>query len=112
MALQLHETVTRLRAPLVSGPYGGQTRDWANATSLEMPALVHPLTSTEDVAGEQKTISRWRLLAGPEYDIEPTDRFEWDGDTYEVDGEVGRWKRHAELHHQEAVLMRVDHEAG
>lgn len=106
--MRLHDTVDRLRAPLVGGPYGNQTRDWANATSVTYPAEVQPVSSTEDVVNQQQTITRWRLFLGPTADLEATDRIEWDGDTYEIDGDVERWKRRGAPHHLEAVLMRAE----
>ena len=106
--MRLSDTVTRLRAPLIAGPYGNSEFDWPNATSVDYPAEVQPVSSTEDVVNQQQTVTRWRLFLGSTADIEATDRIEWDGDTYEVDGEVERWKRRGVVHHLEAVLMRVD----
>lgn len=104
----LRDKVTRLRAPLVDGPYGNQTRDWANATAVTYAAEVQPVSSTEEVVNQQRTETRWRLFLGPSADLEATDRILWDGDTYEVDGEVERHKRRGALHHLEAVLLRVE----
>lgn len=103
----LYDTVTRRRAALVAGPYGSQTLDWPNATSVVYRAEVQPVSSTEDVVNQQRTVTRWRLFLGPDADLLATDRIEWDGGTFEVDGEVERWKRRGVLHHLEAVLMRV-----
>lgn len=104
----LRDQVVQLRAPLVGGPYGGQDRDWGNATPTPRQADVQPVSSTEDVVNQQRTVTRWRLTLYPDRDVEATDRFEWDGDTYEVDGEVERHKRRGALHHYTAVLMRVE----
>ncbi|WDZ87188.1 phage head completion protein [Micromonospora cathayae] len=106
--MRLRDQVTRVRAPLVDGPYGNQQRDWDNATAQPYPAEVQPVSSTEDVVNQQQTVTRWRMFLGADADLEATDRFEWDGGTYEVDGDVERWKRRGVLHHLEAVLMRVD----
>lgn len=106
------DSVTRLRAPLVAGPFGNQTRDWANATSATYAAEVQPVSSTEDVVNQQRTVTRWRLFLLPDADLEATDRITHDGSTYEVEGQVERWKRRGILHHLEAVLMRVDLAAG
>lgn len=104
----LHDQVTRLRAGLTEGPYGNETRDWDNATSATYSAEVQPVSSTEDIVNQQQTITRWRLFLPASADLEATDRIVWDGDTYEVDGDVERWKRRGVLHHLEAVLMRVE----
>ena len=107
--MRLSDTVTRLRAPLIAGPYGNEERDWDNAPpGVVYPAEVQPVSSTEDVVNIQQTQTRWRLFLGPDADLEATDRIVWDGDTYEVDGEVERWKRRGTLHHHQAVLLLVD----
>lgn len=112
----LSDTVTRRRAPLVAGPYGNSQRDWPNATSVTYPAEVQPVSSTEDVVNQQRTVTRWRMFLGPAADLEATDRIEWDDGTgvgtYEVDGQVEGWKRRGQPHHLEAVLMRVTVAAG
>ena len=105
----LRDKVVRRRAPLVDSPYGNQTRDWANATSVTFDAQVEPVSSTEDVVNQQQTVTRWQMTLYPSADVEPTDRFVWDGDTYDVDGDVERWKRRrGGVHHLRAVLMRVE----
>ncbi|WP_280836138.1 head-tail adaptor protein [Micromonospora sp. A200] len=101
--------MTRVRAALVDGPYGNQDRDWDNAPpGVAYPAEVQPVSSTEDVVNQQQTVTRWRMFLGPQADLEATDRVQWDGDTYEVDGDVERHKARGRLHHLEAVLMRVE----
>lgn len=104
----LRDRVTRLRAELVEGDYGNETRDWANATSVDYPAEVQPVSSTEDVVNQQRTETRWRVFLPASADLEATDRITWDGDTFEVDGEVERHKARGRLHHVEAVLLRVE----
>lgn len=103
----LRETITRLRAPLVSGGYGNQERDWANATSVGF--LVHwsAQTVTETVGDEPRTTSRIKLFGGPDLDIEATDRVVFRGDTYEVDGEIMESFRRGQPHHIRAFLRRI-----
>jgi hypothetical protein len=107
VVLLLHDTVTRVRAPLTAGPYGGQQRDWSNTSSVAYPAEVQPVSSTEAVVDADRTVTRWRVVVGPGAAVAATDRIVWDGGTYEVDGDVERWKHRGVLHHLEAVLMRV-----
>lgn len=109
--MRFTDQATRVRAPIVSGPYGNNQRDWVNATRITRPAEIQPVSSTEDVVNQQQTVTRWRMF-WPEADLEATDRIEWDGQTYEIDGEVEKWKRHGVFRHAEAVLMKVDLEAG
>lgn len=105
--MQLHDTITRLRAPLVSAGYGNQARDWTAATST--PFLVHwsTKTVTETVGDEAKTSTRGKIFGGPDLDLESTDRVLFDGVTYEVDGEVMNSYRVGQLHHVRAMLRRV-----
>lgn len=103
----LHDTVTRQRATTVSDGYGNQAADWANPDSADYPASVQPMTNDEDVVDQNRTVTRWRLFLDPTADVTATDRIEWDGDVYEVDGDIERWKRRGRLHHLQAVLMKV-----
>jgi hypothetical protein len=104
----LHDRVTRLRGtPTSGGVYGGQDTDWSNPGTAVYPAEVQPISQTEDVAGQQRTQTRWRVFLPPSADVLATDRIVWDGVTYEVEGEVERWKRRGVLHHLEAVLVKV-----
>lgn len=109
MALQrlLTDTITRRRAPLVTAGYGNQSRNWAAATSQAYPARVSPVSSTEDVVDQPRTLTRWKCTVGPDADLAATDRIEWDGATYEVDGEVEVHKGRRGPHHKTAILMRV-----
>lgn len=109
MSLQtlLTDTITRRRAPLTSAGYGNQKRDWAAATSQAYPARVSPVSSTEDVVEQPRTVTRWKCTVGPDADLAATDRIDWDGSTYEIDGDVERHKGLRGLHHQTVVLMRV-----
>lgn len=111
--IRLRDRVTRLRAPLISAGHGNQRRDWANAAEQLYPASVTPVSSTEEVVNTQSTTGRFVLELGPYADLEATDRIRWDGDVYEVDGDVERHKhRSGRLHHLKAMLLRVTVAAG
>lgn len=102
------ETLVRLRAPLVTGPYNKPERDWPNAARTTIRGSVQPLSSSEDVVRQQRTETRWRVHTFPQPDgIEPTDRFEWRGRTLEVEGEVEEHTRGGRIDHLEFVLSRV-----
>lgn len=110
MSLQslLTDSITRRRAPLTSAGYGNQTRDWASATSQAYPARVSVVSSTEDVVEQPRTVTRWKCTVGPGADLATTDRIEWDGAVYEIDGDVERHKGRRGLHHQTVILMRAE----
>jgi len=105
--MQLHDTVTRLRAPLVSAGYGNSARDWPAAVSQDF--LVHwsTKTTTEVVGDEAKTVTRTKIFGGPDLALEATDRIVFQGETYEVDGDVMNSYRFGQLHHVRAMLRRV-----
>lgn len=104
---QYQEPVVVLRAPLVAGPYGGQTRNWATAQMIDEVGIVQPLSSSEDSVDQTQTQTRWRLYLSPDADLLATDRVRWAGVDLEVDGDVERWPRHTR-----AVLRKVTQEVG
>lgn len=110
-----HETVTRLRAPLVDDRYGDKIRDWNNADALTIencriiPELV---ASDRDPSGRvdrEVVVDRWLLFAPSGVDILATDHIRWDNDEYVIEGEVLRWPSPSgRLSHIEAHLMQVE----
>jgi hypothetical protein len=103
----LHDSITVQRAPLVAGSYGNSSRNWAAATSTDY--LVHwsAQSVTEVVGDEARTITRGKIFGGPDLDLEATDRVVFDGDLYEVDGDIMRSYLRGQLHHIRAFLKRV-----
>lgn len=106
--MQLHDVITRLRAPLVSTGYGNSTRNWAAAGSTDF--LVHwSAQSVNEVVGDEpRTVTRGKIFGGPDLDLEASDRVLFRGDMYEVDGEVMESFRQGQLHHVRAMLRRID----
>lgn len=103
----LHETITRLRAPLISGGYGNQVRDWANAASQDFAVKWSHKSISEVVGDEAQTTTKGYIFGGPDLDLESTDRVIGpDGLTYEVDGDVMRSYVRG-LHHVRAYLRRI-----
>ena len=88
------ETVTRLRAPLVTDDRGGQRRDWDNATRLDIhPATIAPRQAdTTEQNGRQGIIVGLTLYLPADSDVLTTDRLEVRDVTYDVEGEPGDWR--------------------
>lgn len=88
------ETVTRLRAPLVTDRYGSQVRDWANATRTDIPGggLAPRPAGEEDGQGREGVIIGWTWFAPAGTDILATDRVEVRGEVHQVDGEPADWR--------------------
>jgi hypothetical protein len=109
--MNLRDTVSVVRAPLIAGPYGTQIRNWAGAITATYAAQVSPESSIEVVGDEARTVTRWRLFAGPDADIQATDRVVWDDGgglaTYEVDGQVMRSHQKGSLHHVRCRLRLI-----
>jgi len=104
--MRLYDSITRLRAPLVSAGYGNEARDWTAAVPQSF--LVHwsAQAASEVVGDEPQTVTRGKILGGPDLDLVESDRVVFDGDTYEVDGDVMRSYRRGQLHHVRAFLKR------
>lgn len=109
------DSVVRLRAEYVVDKYGNESsdRDWGAAARTPISGVaLQPdgtLNSLEGVGDRAPITTGWRMFSrrGVDLDVLATDRFEFDGMTLEVDGEVGRWRRAGTVHHVELRLKRV-----
>jgi hypothetical protein len=107
------DTGTRLRAPNVTGPDGATIPgDWSTATEgsllkVDYACELQPLTSTEDVVGQQRTKSTHRVFLPAGADVKATDRFRFYGVDYEIEGEPERWRIRGREHHVELFVFRV-----
>jgi hypothetical protein len=72
-----------------------------------MQPLPPRITGAEDVVQQDRTVSRWNLFLPPGADMSAKDRWRFNGDDYEVDGEIQRWRIRGREHHAEARLLRV-----
>jgi hypothetical protein len=103
------DTITVRRAPLIAdGRYGADRRDWATATAIVISGVsVQPFSAAEQTLDREYTATRLRLFAPPGTDLISTDRVEWRGVMYEVDGEPDRWFDEGQADHIEAVITRM-----
>lgn len=128
------DTVTIVRAPLVTGYGNSRTYDWDHAARATTKGFVPPGGSrlsggsTEATGGrDQITTTRRVVLPGTAevkpvewvgwngttwldtVRVEATDRIEWNGTTYEVEGKPGRWPVPVVggIHHIEITLSEV-----
>ena len=83
------ETVTVMRAP-VETKNGGDYRDWSNATEFSIDRVqVTARAPAQDFMGRTLNINDSRTLrANYDADIQEGDRVVYDGNIYEVSGEV------------------------
>jgi hypothetical protein len=104
----LRESITRLRAPVISGGYGNASRNWAAATSTLFYVKWSHKAVSEVVGDEPRTVTKAYVFGNPDLDLESTDRVIGpDGLTYEVDGDVMHSYVRGQLHHVRAYLRRI-----
>jgi hypothetical protein len=87
-------TITVVRPGAKRADYGtGNQPDWATATRTSVAGCsVQPAQGPAYTIDRDSYQSRWTVWAPVATDVAATDRVEWDGQTYEVDGEVQRWR--------------------
>lgn len=85
----MRDSVTVQRAPLVT-KNGMEMRDWTQVVSHTVHNVqIVAQSTTRDFDGRVEQVTDRRTLrATYDADIEPGDRIVWNGDTYEIDGEV------------------------
>ena len=83
------DTVTIIRAPLEKR-HGSDYYDWNNATSHELERVqVVAAGTSRDFAGRTESITDRRTFrANYDADIQEGDRVAFEGNLYEIDGEV------------------------
>jgi hypothetical protein len=102
-------TITLLRAAEQPSDYGNtSTLDWSNATRTDVAGCsVQPSSSSEFTIDRDTFITRFVVYAPASTDVRASDRVEWDGSTYDIDGDVLRWTFGA-LSHVVINLSRSD----
>lgn len=99
------DTITVLRAtPGAEDDFGNPTSGVPVGTTV-LGCSVQPIEGDEATVGRDTVVSRWRVWAPVGTDLKATDRVRYDGDVYEVDGEVQRWDS-GTLPHVTALLRR------
>lgn len=111
------DTVTRLR-PAEHTTRGGDTvPDWTAAPDrLDIGGVnVQPSPPPTEQAGADRdlTVRRLRVLTdrGVDVDVQATDRIEYRGDLFAVDGDVDRWRDSSSpgaVHHVEFTIVRAE----
>ena len=108
-----NQTAVRVRAGVKTDRGGNTVPDWSNPDRLTIEGLnVQPTSQSED-ADEQRNaaITGYRVQSteGTAPDIKATDRVEWAGQSFEVDGEVAIWPDlfADTVHHIEFVMVRA-----
>lgn len=116
MGVSFHrDTVTRVRAPLADDRYGDDVRDWANATTQDIPgcriapASIAADDSPSNVIDRDRLNRRFNFFGPPGADLVASDRIRWQGEDYDITGDVRHWRSPSgRLAHIEADLLRVE----
>lgn len=106
-----NHTITVVRAPLVTDPYGneGTERDWDNAAEHQVQGCsVQGQPSAEFTRDRDLVVIRKEVYAPPEADLLASDRVRWDGATYDVDGQPQREVHGTHVDHLYALLRRSE----
>ena len=91
------DSLTRVRAGTRTDRGGNEMPDWSPAAvqRLEVSELnIQPASQTEQTdATRTAVVTGWRVQSdeGARPDITATDRLEWRGQTYEVQGDIAEW---------------------
>ncbi len=110
-----NQSAVRVRAGTKTDRGGNTVPDWSPGAvnRLAVAGLnIQPNSQAED-ADEQRNavVTGYRVQSaeGTSPDITATDRIDWGGQMYEVDGEVARWPDlfTDSVHHIEFVMVRA-----
>lgn len=108
------DTLVRVRAPLVEDDYGDPVRDWAAAERAPLPGWrVQPMQGSRvnvaDTLPRDGLDRQRRAFGPPGADVLTTDRIEWQGVTWTIDGDVDHWRSPTgRLAHTELILARME----
>lgn len=113
-----NQTVTRLRASVTQDRNNNRILDWEHAARTDIfRVAVNPVSATEsDNTAEQRdqVFSDYRVFSrrGVALDVLTTDRIEWNGSVWAVNGDPEHWPhpirtRGGAVHHTEIDLARV-----
>lgn len=108
------DTITRIRAPLVTSPYGDPERDWDAATSTPLSGWrIQPMQGSRvnvaDTLPRDGLDRRHRAFGPFASDVLTTDRIEWQGETWRIEGDVDRWRSPTgSIAHTELILARME----
>jgi len=105
-------TVTVVRPGSKPSAYGNTTTDdWSTATRTPVPGCsVQPMPSSEYTVDRDNTATLFQAWLPISADVLSTDRLEWAGQSFDVEGAVQRWD-FPPLAHQVATLRRSEDDA-
>jgi hypothetical protein len=106
------QTVTRIRADLIEDPdgsnYGNPMWDWDHAERVDIEDVsVQPVARPELIGPAADAVpTRWLIVDSANGNFLATDRVEYNGVEYEVDGDPAEYETGV-LDHAELFIQRV-----
>lgn len=104
------DIVDVIRAVKRKDEYNSEYLDWSTPLTVATGrASIQHFLTTEDDTDRQTTTEGLRMISDDPvlFNFEPTDRVVYNGDTYEVDAEIQKWRLFGRVHHIEVYLKRV-----
>jgi len=109
--MRFRDVVTVVRAPTIVEPDGSTAPDWTVAegalTKTDYPGEFQPISSTEEIVGQERTESTHKAFLPPEADVTAADRLRFLGVDYWIDGPPENHRHRGRPHHIEAFCFRV-----
>lgn len=111
--MRFRDTVTRLRAPNVTGPDGATIPgNWSSVLEGQLLKVDYlgefqPISSTEDVVGQERTESTHKVFLPAAADVKATDRIRFFGVDYDIDGAPEVHRLRGRDHHVEVFCRRI-----
>ena len=106
MKLRDEITVYSVTAGTATGPYGDPVD--VESAGVTVPAYVEPLDATEDEINRDTRTTRYFVMTGDAVVVDELSRVVWEGESYEVKGEPGRWKNYRGPHHLEFEIQKTE----
>lgn len=86
------QSVTRQRGTVADDGHGNETFDWSTPDEILIErCTVQPGASQEILAGRDATLIQYTVSAPGTPDVLATDRVQYNGGTYDIDGEPLFW---------------------
>lgn len=102
------QTITRLRGVNSTDEYHNDTVDWTTPTTVDIPGCsVQPFPGLQVIDQREAITTLYSVWAPVDADVVDTDRVQWAGKVYDIDGSVQRWQVGSTLDHLLIQLKAV-----
>lgn len=106
-AAALRETITVYTAAQTGAEDRYGNASLVEGTGVDVPAMVTPINETEQEINADTRVSRYRVLANPDTEIDALSRVVWRGRSFQVIGEPQSFVARRGVHHFEFDMREV-----